>query len=46
MKGGLKGTYVAVEPFHLDADVAEQVFRFRQMSLCKCHHDVRTAKGE
>jgi hypothetical protein len=24
----LKGTYVAVEPFHLDRYVAEQVFRF------------------
>lgn len=28
LKRGLKGTYVAVEPFHLDAYVAEQVFRF------------------
>lgn len=28
MKRGLKGTYIAVEPFHLDAYVAEQVFRF------------------
>jgi transposase-like protein len=27
-KRGLRGTYVAVEPFHLDAYVAEQVFRF------------------
>jgi hypothetical protein len=24
----LKGTYVAVEPFHLDRYVTEQVFRF------------------
>jgi transposase-like protein len=28
LKRGLTGTYVAVEPFHLDAYVAEQVFRF------------------
>src|SRR5579871_3762042 len=28
LKRSLKGTYVAVEPFHLDRYVAEQVFRF------------------
>jgi hypothetical protein len=28
LKRGLNGTYVAVEPFHLDAYVGEQVFRF------------------
>lgn len=28
LKRGLKGTYVAVEPFHLDAYVTEQVFRY------------------
>ncbi len=28
LKRGLTGTYVAVEPFHLDRYVAEQVFRF------------------
>jgi transposase-like protein len=28
LKRGLKGTYVAVEPFHLDKYVDEQVFRF------------------
>ena len=28
LKRGLRGTYVAVEPFHLDRCVAEQVFRF------------------
>jgi transposase-like protein len=28
LKRSLAGTYVAVEPFHLDAYVAEQVFRF------------------
>jgi transposase-like protein len=28
LKRGLTGTYVAVEPFHLDAYIDEQVFRF------------------
>ena len=28
LKRSLRGTYVAVEPFHLEAYVAEQVFRF------------------
>jgi transposase-like protein len=28
LKRGLNGTYVSVEPFHLDAYVAEQVFRY------------------
>jgi ISXO2-like transposase domain/Transposase zinc-ribbon domain len=28
LKRGLKGTYVAVEPFHLDAYITEQVFRY------------------
>jgi transposase-like protein len=28
LKRGLKGTYVAVEPFHLDRYVAEQVYRY------------------
>jgi len=28
LKRGLRGTYVAVEPFHLEAYVNEQVFRF------------------
>lgn len=28
LKRGLRGTYVAVEPFHLDRYVGEQVFRF------------------
>jgi transposase-like protein len=28
LKRGLKGTYVSVEPFHLDRYVSEQVFRF------------------
>jgi transposase-like protein len=28
LKRGLKGTYVAVEPFHLDRYIAEQVYRY------------------
>ena len=28
LKRGLKGTYVAVEPFHLDRYISEQVFRY------------------
>jgi hypothetical protein len=28
LKRTLKGTYVAVEPFHLDRYLAQQVFRF------------------
>jgi len=32
LKRTLKGTYVAVEPFHLDAYVTEQVFRFNNCS--------------
>jgi len=32
LKRGLKGTYVAVEPFHLDRYVTEQVFRFNNRS--------------
>ncbi len=28
LKRGLHGTYISVEPFHLQAYVAEQVFRF------------------
>lgn len=32
LKRGLVGTYVAVEPFHLDAYVDEQVFRFNNRS--------------
>ncbi|MGB8480782.1 MAG: IS1595 family transposase [Acidobacteriaceae bacterium] len=28
LKRGLKGTYVAVEPFHLDPYITEQIFRY------------------
>jgi transposase-like protein len=31
LKRSLRGTYVAVEPFHLDAYVDEQVFRFNNL---------------
>jgi hypothetical protein len=36
LKRNLKGTYVAVEPFHLDRYLDEQVFRF---NTCKSHND-------
>lgn len=32
LKRGLRGTYVAVEPFHLDRYVTEQVFRYNNRS--------------
>jgi hypothetical protein len=32
LKRGLKGTYVAVEPFHLERYVDEQVFRYNNRS--------------
>jgi hypothetical protein len=35
LKRGLKGTYVAVEPFHLDRYVTEQVFRYNNRSTRK-----------
>ena len=28
LKRGLRGTYISIEPFHLDAYIAEQVFRY------------------
>jgi transposase-like protein len=34
LKRGLAGTYVSVEPIHLDAYVAEQVFRFNHREDC------------
>jgi len=33
LKRGLKGTYVAVEPFHLNRYVGEQVFRFNNRAM-------------
>ncbi len=30
LKRTVKGTYVSVEPFHLDAYVAEQTYRFNE----------------
>lgn len=42
MKRNLKGTYVAVEPFHLDRYLAEQCFRF---NTSRTHNDeTRCAK--
>jgi hypothetical protein len=32
-KRALKGTYVSVEPFHLDGYVVEQTFRFNERKL-------------
>jgi transposase-like protein len=32
LKRGLTGTYISVEPFHLDAYVAEQVYRYNNRS--------------
>ena len=37
LKRGLKGTYVAVEPFHLDRYVSEQVFRFNNRATKDNH---------
>jgi hypothetical protein len=34
LKRGLSGTYISVEPIHLDAYVAEQVFRFNNRDNC------------
>jgi transposase-like protein len=36
LKRNLAGTYVAVEPYHLDRYLAEQCFRF---NTCKSHND-------
>lgn len=35
LKRGLRGTYVAVEPFHLFRYVDEQVFRYNNRGTCK-----------
>lgn len=35
LKRGLKGTYVCVEPFHLDRYVTEQVFRYNNRNTLK-----------
>ena len=34
LKRGLAGTYISVEPIHLDAYVAEQVFRYNHREDC------------
>jgi transposase-like protein len=36
LKRGLKGTYVAVEPFHLERYVDEQVFRYNNRATKEC----------
>ena len=36
LKRGLKGTYVAVEPFHLERYVDEQVFRYNNRATREC----------
>jgi len=47
LKRGLKGTYVAVEPFHLFRYVDEQVFRFnnRKDGNCKLNDADRFARA-
>ena len=35
MKRGVNGTYVAIEPFHLDRYLDEQVFRFNHRATKK-----------
>jgi len=42
LKRGLHGTYISVEPFHLDRYVSEQVFRF---NLRKGHSDATRFKA-
>jgi transposase-like protein len=44
LKRGLTGTYVSVEPFHLDAYVAEQVFRYNNRHKSKNTDATRFAK--
>ena len=44
LKRTLKGTYVAVEPFHLDGYVTEQVFRFNNCGK-KMNDAARFAKA-
>lgn len=38
LKRTLKGTYVAVEPFHLDRYLDEQIFRFNNIALQRRTH--------
>jgi transposase-like protein len=45
LKRGLKGTYIAARPFHLQAYVDEQVFRFNEREDCDAGRFVKALKG-
>jgi len=45
LKRGLKGTYVAVEPFHLDRYVTEQVFRYKNRKMTDADRFDLAVKG-
>ena len=45
LKRGLKGTYVAVEPFHLDRYVVEQVFRYNNRKMSDADRFDLAVKG-
>jgi transposase-like protein len=45
LKRGLKGTYVAVEPFHLDRYVSEQVFRYNNRKMTDADRFDLAVKG-
>jgi len=45
LKRGLKGTYVAVEPFHLDRYVTEQVFRYNNRKITDADRFDLAVKG-
>jgi transposase-like protein len=45
LKRGLKGTYVAVEPFHLDRYIDEQVFRYNNRKLTDAQRFDLATKG-
>ena len=45
LKRGLKGTYIAARPFHLQAYVDEQVFRFNEREDCDSGRFVKALKG-
>lgn len=42
MKRGLKGTYIAVEPFHLFRYLDEQAFRYNNRKTNDGHRFIRT----
>jgi transposase-like protein len=45
LKRGLKGTYVAAEPFHLDRYVTEQVFRYNNRKMTDADRFDLAVKG-